>query len=257
MSELNVSNIQHFSTGDGPGIRTTVFLKGCNLRCPWCHNPETVSAAPQTLTFAAAERTQTYGVRMRVEQVVAEVMEDADFYRASGGGVTVSGGEPLLQAGGVAALACALAKQGIPTIVDTAGCVPWECFAKVLDVADAFYFDYKTSSREDYASVIGGDVDLIYNNLCRLIACGTHVRVRVPLIPGFNTAKESCQAMCAQLRDAGVREVDLLPFHRMGSGKYRALGLPYAYENVEPLTPEELSQIASIYRQYFEITVEN
>ena len=114
MTELNVSNIQHFSTGDGPGIRTTVFLKGCNLRCPWCHNPETVSAAPQTLTFAAAERTQTYGVRMRVEQVVAEVMEDADFYRASGGGVTVSGGEPLLQAGGVAALARALAKQGIP-----------------------------------------------------------------------------------------------------------------------------------------------
>ena len=105
--------------------------------------------------------------------------------------------------------------------------------------------------------MIGGDVDLIYNNLCRLIACGARVRVRVPLIPGFNTAKESCQAMCAQLRDAGVREVDLLPFHRMGSGKYRALGLPYAYENVEPLTPEELSQIASIYRQYFEITVEN
>ena len=105
MRVLNVSDIQHFSTGDGPGIRTTVFLKGCNLRCPWCHNPETISAAPQTLTFAHANRTQTYGHAMTAQQVLAQVLEDEDFYCASGGGVTFSGGEPLLQADGVAEIA--------------------------------------------------------------------------------------------------------------------------------------------------------
>ncbi|MBQ7378067.1 MAG: radical SAM protein [Clostridia bacterium] len=256
MAWLNVSNIQHFSTGDGPGIRTTVFLKGCNLRCPWCHNPETISPLPQTLCFAATGHTQTFGVRMSVEQVVAEVMEDVDFYRASGGGVTVSGGEPLLQAEGVAALAKALFEHGVSTVIDTAGCVPWERFACLIDSADAFYFDYKTSDRAIYANMIGGDADLVYANLCRLIGSGARVRVRIPLIPGVNTCAESCVRMCEQLLAAGVEQVDLLPFHRMGLGKYEAMGMQYAFGDVQPLSKSEIDKIADIYRQYFEITVE-
>ena len=144
MMTLNVSDIQHFSTGDGPGIRTTVFLKGCNLRCPWCHNPETISTEPQTLHFKQAGSTQTYGSRMPLHQLLLQLLEDEDFYRASGGGVTVSGGEPLLQAAGVAALGKELRERGISVVVDTAGCVPWERFAEVLDATDLFYFDYKS-----------------------------------------------------------------------------------------------------------------
>ena len=256
MCVLNVSDIQHFSTGDGPGIRTTVFLKGCNLRCPWCHNPETISAAPQTLTFAQANRTQTYGHAMTAQQVLAQVLEDEDFYRASGGGVTFSGGEPLLQADGVAEVAKALGAQGISVVVDTAGCVPWESFAAVLDVTDLFYFDYKTPYPDAYREVVGGDYALIYGNLCKLIASGAHVHVRVPLIPGVNTDAQACAKACEQLRAAGVQYVDLLPFHRMGTGKYEALGKAYAYAGVQPLSFEETSQIASIYRQYFEISIE-
>ena len=255
MAELNVSNIQHFSTGDGPGIRTTVFVKGCNLRCPWCHNPETVSPLPQTLYFEGADQTRTYGTRIEVEQVLLELMEDEDFYRASGGGVTVSGGEPLLQAKSVAELAKALKERGVPTIIDTAGCVPWESFAALLDVADAFYFDYKTPDANAYAQ-FGGNAELIFQNLCRLIESGARVHVRIPLIPGVNTSQEACAAMCKQLRAAGSQRVDLLPFHRMGLGKYRAMGQAYAFEGVQPLPPEELARIASIYKQYFEVRTE-
>ena len=257
MVELNVSNIQHFSTGDGPGIRTTVFLKGCNLRCPWCHNPETVSPLPVTLHFRAADQVRSYGERMSVAQIVEELMEDEDFYRASGGGVTLSGGEPLLQAKGVAALAGALWERSVPVIVDTAGCVPWEHFACVMDVTDAFYFDYKTPDPAMYANMLGGDAELIYGNLCRLIGSGARVRVRIPLIPGVNTSAKSCSETCAQLLAAGVGQVDLLPFHRMGMSKYEALGKTYAFGDVQPLAGCEIAEIASIYRQYFDITVEN
>ena len=256
MDALNVSHIQHFSTGDGPGIRTTVFLKGCNLRCPWCHNPETISPLPQALHFRQAGRTQTFGVRMEKEPLLLQLIEDEDFYRVSGGGVTFSGGEPLLQAEGVAEVAKELRARGISVVVDTAGCVPWERFARVLDVTDLFYFDYKSPDPDTYKEGIGGDQALVYGNLCRLIAGGADVHVRVPLIPGINTAAESCRQACEQLCKAGVRHVDLLPFHRMGTGKYEALGKAYAYAAVKPLTPEEIEQIASIYRQYFEVTIE-
>ena len=239
-----------------PPCWATVFLKGCNLHCPWCHNPETISAASHTLTFAHANRTQTYGCVMTAQQVLAQVLEDEDFYRASGGGVTFSGGEPLLQADGVAEVAKALGAQGIPVVVDTAGCVPWERFAAVLDVTDLFYFDYKTPYPDAYREVVGGDQALVYGNLCRLIASGAHVHVRVPLIPGINTSAEACAKACEQLCKAGVRQVDLLPFHRMGTGKYQALGQAYAYADVPPPSPAEIAEIASIYQQYFEVTIE-
>ena len=256
MMTLNVSDIQHFSTGDGPGIRTTVFLKGCNLRCPWCHNPETISFAPQALTFQGTRCAQTFGCAMTVEQLLLQLLEDEDFYRASGGGVTVSGGEPLLQAAGVAALGKELRERGISVVVDTAGCVPWERFAEVLDATDLFYFDYKSPDPCVYREVIGGDQALVYHNLCSLIENGANVHVRVPLIPGINTSEKNCVLAGEQLSCAGVRHVDLLPFHRMGVGKYRALGMPYAYADVNPLTQEEISCIASIYAQHFEVTIE-
>lgn len=253
---LNISNIQHFSTGDGPGIRTTVFLKGCNLRCPWCHNPETVTAHPETLHYAQTHRTVSYGKLMTVEEILSEVMEDEDFYR-SGGGVTVSGGEPLLQSEGVALLAAALKEKGISTIVDTAGAVSWEHFEQVIGVTDTFFFDYKTGDDTLYQTMVGGDRGLVYENLCRLIERDAKVHVRIPLIPGFNMSDAACARMCEQLTAAGVRAVDLLPFHRLGSSKYEAMGKPYAYRDVPPSPKEEIDRVAHIYRSYFEnITIE-
>jgi pyruvate formate lyase activating enzyme len=253
---LLVSDIQHFSTGDGPGIRTTVFLKGCPLRCPWCHNPETISREPQTLVYPQTGKTVTYGREMTVEEVLADVMEDEDFYLASGGGVTVSGGEPLLQAEGVKELACALKERGVPVLIDTAGCVPYDAFEAVLPYTERFFFDYKSDSPDDYRQLIGGSHELILSNLARLIEVGAKVHVRIPLIPDVNATPEMAKAICRRLKAIGVTRVDLLPFHRMGSGKYEAMGLTYRYKNQEPLSDDTIRTLKSIYETEFETTVE-
>ena len=256
MIQLNISDIQHFSVGDGPGIRTTVFLKGCNLRCPWCHNPETISPEAVTLTYKKANKTVTYGRTMTVEAVVAEVMEDIDFYRQSGGGVTISGGEPLLQYEAVAALAKALQGKGIPVILDTAGCVSWSRFEAVLSFVDTVFLDWKTSDPSFMKERIGGNVSLIKENLTRLIASGTDVHIRIPLIPDVNTSEEAVTAIITDLREAGAKTVALLPFHRLAVGKYEAMGLEYPYRDTPPLPAEEAKAIADRLSPYFTVYAE-
>ena len=256
MITLNVSNIQHFSVGDGPGIRTTLFLKGCNLRCPWCHNPETVSPHPEELFFEKSGRRIRYGMSLTVDEVMTELLEDEEFYRAGGGGVTVSGGEPLLQSEAVAELLSCLRQRGISTLIDTAGDVPWSCFARVRELTSLFYFDFKTGDETQYSAIIGGNGARVYENLCRLIAEGSDVHVRIPLIPGFNTSESASLEICRKLKTAGVSRVDLLPFHRMGSAKYEALGRVYPYRDIVPPTVKETEAIAEIYRNHFHITVE-
>ena len=256
MIQFNISDIQHFSVGDGPGIRTTVFLKGCNLRCPWCHNPETISPEAVTLTYKKANKTVTYGRTMTVDEVVAEVMEDIDFYRQSGGGVTISGGEPLLRHEAVAALAKALQDKGIPVILDTAGCVSWSRFEAVLPFVDTVFLDWKTSDPSFMTERIGGNVSLIKENLTRLIASGTDVHIRIPLIPGVNTSEEAVAAIITDLREAGAKTVALLPFHRLAVGKYEAMGLEYPYRDTPPLPPEEAARIAERLSPHFTVYIE-
>ncbi len=249
---LRVSAIQHGSVGDGDGIRTTVFLKGCNLRCPWCHNPETQSAEPVTLRYST--RTVVNGTEMDVEAIVTEALEDFDFY-GEDGGVTVSGGEPLLQSEGVAELIRRLAKAGVRTVLDTAGCVPYAAFEHLGDAVDTYFFDLKAADAEGYRAV-GGDFERVRSNLACLIAEGRHVRVRIPLIPGFNDSPAYSRRMCDVLRSVGATEVDLLPFHRLGSGKYEAMGLTYAYREQSPMSVAHAETIADTYREHFCVRVE-
>ena len=256
MIQLNISDIQHFSVGDGPGIRTTVFLKGCNLRCPWCHNPETISVSPVTLTYRQANKTVSYGRLMTVEQILNEIMEDADFYRESGGGVTISGGEPLLQHEGVAALAKALQEKGISVILDTAGCVSWSRFEAVLPFVDTVFLDWKTSDPSFMRERIGGDPTIIRGNLDRLVAAGADVHIRIPLIPNVNTTDEAVDAVTTDLREAGVKTVALLPFHRLAVGKYEAMGLEYPYRDTPPLPTEEAKRIADMLAPHFTVYIE-
>ena len=250
MKELNVSSIQRFSTGDGPGIRTTVFLKGCNLRCPWCHNPENISAQPQTLAYNTGKKV-TCGKIMSTEEVLADVLEDVEYYRASGGGVTFSGGEPMLQAEALGELCRMLNDNGVTSLIDTAGCVPWRYFESVIDQTDIFYFDYKSADRNIYSSIINGDIDIVRCNLKRLISSCRTVHVRIPLIPGINTAVSECERICTDLLDLGVKRVGLLPYHRLGSAKYEALGIEYAYKNVPIQSASEIESIKEIYNKYF------
>ncbi|MBR5869058.1 MAG: glycyl-radical enzyme activating protein [Clostridia bacterium] len=254
--ELNLSNIQHFSVGDGDGIRTTVFFKGCGLHCPWCHNPETIDFAPTILTYPELGKTEVRGSSMTVEAVMTEILEDADFYAESGGGVTLSGGEVLLQADGAFALAKAAKDAGLSVFLDTAGFAPRAAVEKLQPVVDCWLYDYKTADPAAFRQVIGGEMEPVRENLRFLLNAGANVRIRIPLIPGFNTGEESIEAIKRDLKGLGVRSVDLLPFHRLGSGKYTAMGLVYSYREVEPLTADRVEDIRARYEEFFTVTVE-
>lgn len=253
--KLNISNIQHFSVGDGEGIRTTVFFKGCNLCCPWCHNPENLSFAPVTLRYTAIDKTEVLGKKVAVEDILPELLEDSDFFAQSKGGVTLSGGEVMLQTEGAAALVKKLNEYGIPVLIDTAGCVPYNAFEKMNPFVQGYLFDFKTADEKKYEE-IGGDLKMVMQNLIRLISDGANVQVRIPLIPDFNTDKDSVLKICGALIEIGIGEVELLPFHRLGSAKYEALGMDYRYKNFEPLSKEKLDEINEQYSNYFKTTME-
>ena len=252
---LNISNIQHFSVGDGEGIRTTVFFKGCNLRCPWCHNPENLNTSPAVLSYSSTGKTETYGQLVSAEEILTELLEDKDFYDESNGGVTFSGGESMLQASELVPLAKLLKENGVSVLVDTAGCVPYSSFQKLNPFVTGYLFDFKTADEDKYQE-IGGNLGLVVENIRQLHEDGVTVLIRIPLIPNFNTSPHSIQAICERLRDIGIEHVDLLPFHRLGSAKYEAMGLEYAYKTQQPLTKEELSKIEAIYKTYFSVKIE-
>ena len=241
--------------GDGDGIRTTVFLKGCNLRCPWCHNPENLTADPVCLHYKNLGKTETVGKRVSVEDIIPELLEDKDFYETSGGGVTISGGEPMLQAEEIFTLASTLKIHGISVFVDTAGSVPYDFFKVTNPVLDGYLFDFKSADSEKYKK-IGGNLTLVKDNMARLMADGIPFKVRIPLIPDFNTDPDSVHAMCENLCEVGISKVDLIPFHRLGTSKYEAMGQSYPYKDTPPLTDEELRCIKSVYEEYFSVKTE-
>ena len=253
---LNIFNIQHFSVGDGDGIRTTVFFKGCNLRCPWCHNPESLSAAPTKLCNKHRNTTEIVGKHISAEDVVREVLADREYYEESGGGATFSGGEVLLQADGARTAAELLYQENISLFIDTAGCVPYSAFEKLNPFVDTYLFDIKTADDRRFREIVGGDLSLVVDNLRRLIAEKKNVRVRIPLIPGFNMDDDATESICRLLSSCGAQTVDLLPFHRMGASKYAALGINYAYADILPPSQSEIDRISSAYQRYFRVGIE-
>ncbi len=256
MKTLFVSKIQRFSIADGPGIRTTVFLSGCNLRCAWCHNPETWEAKTVTLRFSA-DREEQSGKCMTVQEVFDVLMRDRAFYEESDGGVTISGGEPLLQADAVAELLSFCRAEGIHTIVDTAASVPYQNVQTVLPYTDLFYYDIKAGDAQTYSELTKGDFALVSDNLVRLIQDGGQAVVRIPLLVGVNADERSRKRIAALALKAGVKEIHLLPYHKYGISKYKALGLPYARAD-QPLTSAlQIERNAAFYRSCgFSVRVE-
>ena len=265
-----ISKIQRFSLGDGPGIRTTIFMQGCNLVCPWCHNPETVPKKGAVLYYAdrctscgkcikvcpvqaiddnhiinkshcdycgkcedacLSNSIKVSGTRMTVDGVYTYIIEDMPYYVKSKGGITLSGGEPLLQHEFCIEIAKKCFQNKISVIVDTAGDVPFSTFEMLIPYVECFYFDVKTN-KENYKK-IGGDGKRIYSNL-ESLALKTKVVVRIPVIPGFNTENDDVDMIVKTISQMNICEVQLLPFHRLGVGKYKAVGLDYSYADIEP-----------------------
>ena len=270
MSELNpanprgaIFNIQRFSIHDGPGIRTTVFLKGCPLRCFWCQNPESQDTKPEVLfnrdkctscgacvkaCLAEANRLTPDGLQMdrdrcvgcgacvaacpnearklagqtiTADEVMEEVLRDKPFYENSGGGVTISGGEPLMQPDFALEILRRSKAEGLHTAVDTCGCAPTRALERVLDYADLFLFDIKCLDSGRHQEGTGRGNELILANARRIVEASKEMWVRVPLIPGFNDSENDITDLARFVtRELGLFKIDLHPYNKLSESKY-------------------------------------
>lgn len=226
-----VFDVQRFSIHDGPGIRTTVFLEGCPLRCAWCQNPEAFQSG------AADE--------LSPEAVLAEVLKDRDFYAVSGGGMTVSGGEPLLHLAPVRALLVEARRHGVDTCVQTSGAVPQGHLEAVLGLVDLFHFDLKHMDSRRHRALTGAGNERILKNAAFLMERRAAVQFRMPLVPGINDAPEHLAELARFLLSLGARELRVLPYHRLYLDKYTALGMVAPLRSTEAPSAEALARAAS------------
>lgn len=262
-----IFDIQRFSLHDGPGIRTTVFMKGCPLRCPWCHNPEGLSREPQLQYFretcigcgrcgertdltdadrCPAEALRVSGRVMDEAQVAEEILKDRMFYGDSGG-VTFSGGECLLQAEFVEAVLTRMKAEGLHTAVDTSGCVTWSALERTLSCTDLYLYDIKCLDRDRHRAFTGGDNAVILENLKRLSDCGREIWIRVPVIPGFNDTEAEMTAIAELIASLpSVSQVTLMPYHTLGASKYPTLGLTYPFDTSKRVTEEAMAAFRRI-----------
>jgi pyruvate formate lyase activating enzyme len=217
-----VSNIQRFSLHDGPGIRTTVFLKGCTLKCPWCSNPENISREIQTYQTETGEN-RSYGEWFTVDSLYNQVVKDAIFYEKSGG-ITYSGGEPLMQARGLLPLVKRLHKEGFNQCVETALFVETERLRLLIPYIDCFYVDVKILDEEKCSRVLGGKINTYFENVKTLRKAGVKIIFRLPLIPEYTTDEENRKKILVFLKENNAQKVELLKGHNLGAKKYRFLG---------------------------------
>ncbi|MCX6027600.1 MAG: radical SAM protein [Chloroflexi bacterium] len=219
-----VFDIREFTLHDGPGIRTTVFLKGCPLRCSWCHNPEGQSRAPQTIRAPGRERLA--GKEYAADELAALLGRQAGILKTNEGGVTFSGGEPLLQPEFLAEVIDRL--EGIHILLDTSGYASEEDWRRVVGRANLVFFDLKLIDREAHRRYTGGDNDLILRNLRTMNAMAVPFVVRVPLVPGVTDTDENLAAIAETVCGlAGLQGVDLLPYNKAAGAKYRAAGMEF------------------------------
>jgi pyruvate formate lyase activating enzyme len=263
-----ITDIQRFSIHDGPGIRTLVFFKGCPLHCPWCSNPETqlrnpeiafferrciacgrcvaVCRRPALKSIGAIDRErcdlcgeclagcpsraiQQIGETMSMDRLYNEVMKDEAFYRNSGGGVTFSGGEPLVQPEFLLSILERLQKANIHLAVETAGYAEWPILKEVAGEMDLFFYDLKILDSQKHTELLGADNAVILENLIKLSRLEVEIIIRIPVIPGYTDRDDNILNLLKFI--ASIRraiKVELLPFHNFGRQKYISLGRKYS-----------------------------
>jgi pyruvate formate lyase activating enzyme len=298
-----VFNIQRFSLHDGPGIRTSVFLKGCSLHCFWCHNPEGIALKPEiqffpercitcgacveacdhdanallagTLVFdrarcvacgdcidtCYAEARLRVGQEMTPEAVFQEILQDRAYYASSGGGVTLSGGEPALQPEFAKELLARCKADGLHTALETAGNVPWASLAGLLPHTDLILMDLKHMDTAKHRAATGVSNARLLDNARRLVEdTNLPLWFRIPVVPGVNDRPDEVAATAAFVRQMidlraarpqpGRIAMELMPFHRLAGDKYRSLAVNYRAKDLVPPSKEKMSQLAEQVRAY-------
>ncbi len=250
-----VFDIRRFCVHDGPGIRTSVFLKGCPMKCLWCHNPE--SQAPVIERFDKSieldskcfKKSEPVGMEMPVADVMQALLKDAVFYDESGGGVTFSGGEPLFQPDFLLQLLMACKKSGLHTVVDTCGYAMPESFLKIIPFTDIFLYDLKHPDSQLHEQFTGVSNQLVLKNLDLLLQNHCDVIIRIPVIPSFNAAAKTMATLAGYLSklEGKIMEINLLPFHQLAAGKYGRLNKKFDWSGENEFDENELT----VFRQIF------
>ncbi len=245
-----IFDIQRFSVHDGPGIRTIVFLKGCPLRCKWCCNPESQSHAVEEMTLAG--KTKIVGKDVTVEEVLEEVEKDRVYYKRSGGGMTLSGGESLLQPDFATGLLEGAKDIAINTAMESTGFADFSVIERYLPFLDLYLMDIKHIDSAKHKLFTSQPNEKILENARKIAEYkGTRLIIRTPVIPTFNATKEEIGAIAKFAASLpGVEEMHILPYHRIGSDKYAGLGRDYSLKHIEPPSQELMNELLQVVRGY-------
>lgn len=291
MITAKIFNIQKFSIHDGPGIRTTVFFKGCPLRCLWCHNPESqqtekemlydrekcvlcgncvrvctegavkiennsvttdmdkCSGCGKCVTYCIPGARQIAGREYTVHEVLNEVIKDIVFYDKSKGGVTLSGGEPLIHIDFVEELLRNLKERSIHTAVDTSGAVSFENLKRAAAYTDVFLYDIKLMDDEKHAEYIGMSNKLILDNLKRLSQIHININLRMPIIEGINADEDHIEQTIEFIEGLNIQKVNLLPYHDIARHKYKKLGLDYMDDRMSKPSDEKMNRFKEMFEK--------
>ena len=240
-----IFDIQRFSIHDGPGIRTIIFLKGCVLRCRWCCNPESQSFDIETMTLDG--KVKTVGQDITVKEVMDEVIKDINYYKRSGGGITLSGGECLCQADFSAALLQAAKDYGLSTAIESTGCMSFDKIEKLLPYLDLYLMDIKHINSDKHKAFTGQPNGLILENARKIAERAKKLIIRVPVVPTFNDTKEEILEIAKFAAGLpGVEEIHLLPYHRLGQDKYAGTGREYTLAEIVPPTEEKMQELLEV-----------
>ena len=242
-----IFNIQRFSIHDGPGIRTIVFFKGCAMRCAWCCNPESQSFEIESMQEGGKEKI--VGRDVTVDEIMPELLADMPYYRRSGGGVTLSGGEVLCQASFAAELLAECKAAGLHTAIESAASLPYSKIEQLLPYLDLYLMDIKHMDPKKHKEYTGLSNELILENARRVAKSGVELIIRTPVVPTFNDNEEDIRAISKFARAIGAREYHLLPYHRLGSDKYAGLSRNYSMKEIEPPSHEKMEYLLSIAKE--------
>ncbi len=253
MEDLDVKgrifDIQRYSIHDGGGIRTIVFLKGCPLRCKWCCNPEGQHYNVEKMTLGGKEKI--VGQDVTVGEIIDIVERDRIYYRRSGGGLTLSGGESLTQPDFAVALLKTAKERGINTAMESTGFADFSVISRYLPYLDLYLMDIKHMNSAKHKEFTSQPNELILENAKKITDAGARLIVRTPVIPTFNATKEEIGEIAKFASSLkGVTQMHILPYHRIGTDKYKGLGRDYSLTEIEPPSKELMNELLEVVNSY-------